>query len=91
MLRFELDQPLTFNNVREETRGSIYRWSLVVKMKGKFLPPSEYAALDIDNKEQMGIFVKGDTLEPFLESRPASASLVKLIRLYEYTHSRRMS
>ena len=65
MLRFELNQPLAFNNVREEQWGSIYRRSLVVKMKGEFPPPSEYAALDIDNKEHMGIFVKDDTLKSF--------------------------
>ena len=91
MLRFVPNHPLTLNNVKEDQRGSFYRRSLVVKMKGKFPPPAEYAALDIDGEERMGIFAKGDTLKPFLGSRPAAADFSKIIWLYESTYYRRLS
>ena len=58
MMRFDLNRPLTFNNARGKQWGRIYRRSLVMKMKGEFLPPSEYASLGFDNKEEKGIFAK---------------------------------
>ena len=76
MLRFELNQPLTFNNVRGEQWGSIYRRSLVVKMKAKFTPLSEYDAIRSVDKEDMGSSPSATRLSRFskadLQQRPSS-------------------
>ena len=67
MLRFELNQALTFHNVKEEQRGSIYRRSLVIKMNAKFLPSEWYNALPIEIKDTKGVFSKDAALKKFIE------------------------
>ena len=79
MLRFELNQALTFHNVKEEQWGSIYRRSLVIKMKARFIPSEEYNELPLDIKSTKGVFPKDDTLKKFLESRQADGAFFKLI------------
>ena len=79
MLRFGLNRPLTFNNAREEKWGIIYRRSLVIKMKAKSTQMPEYEEIHSVNREEAGIFANGDTLNPFLESRPAAAAFIVLI------------
>ena len=50
MLRFELNSPLTFSHITEDCWDSIYRRSLVMEMKGQFLPAEEYELLNEDER-----------------------------------------
>ena len=36
MVRFEMDRPIFFSNIKEHARGSIYRRSLVIEMEGVY-------------------------------------------------------
>ena len=87
MLRFELNQPLTFNNVKEAQWDSIYRRSLVMRMKGKFIPAEEYRSLSEEQRQKSGFFIKGDTLKSFLESGPAASAFFNIIYNFMNEHS----
>ena len=86
-VRFELNKPLNFANVKEELRNSIYRRSLVVTTKGKFLPKYEYDALPPDAKESGYVSPKGDKLKGFLESKPADAAFLNIIYRHVNNHT----
>ena len=51
-LRFELNNQLAFPNITEDSRCIIYRSSLVVEMKGQFLPNDEYESLTEEEKNR---------------------------------------
>ena len=78
MWRFDLNQALTRNKATDDTRGIIYRLSLVDRMKGRFIPSAEYDPLDMDREEAKGIPANGDKIKSFLEIRPASAAFCNL-------------
>ena len=79
LARFELNKPLTFDNVKEESWGSIYMTSLAITTKGEFLPKYEYDALPPDVKESGYVFPKGDTVKGFLESNPEASDFPNII------------
>ena len=74
MMRFELKNPLTFDNIADDSRDSIYRRSLVIEMNGAFLPAEEYESPTDEEKNTRGIFPNGDTLKSFLEEMPSSVA-----------------
>ena len=78
-MRFQKSQVPSLRNAHEEHWASIYRRSLVVKMKAKFIPVEEYDAISAEMKRGTGVFPKGDGLEKFLESRPAAGAFVRVI------------
>ena len=82
VVRFEMNRPLFFANIKEPARGSIYRRSLVIEMKGKFTPRGEYDAIQEEARRARNIFANGDTLERFLESRQAGAAFPNTIYKY---------
>ena len=88
-VRFELNKPLTFTNVKADARDIIYRRSLVITTKSKFSPHRAYDALPIDLKESGYISPRGDTLEGFVESRPAASAFFNII--YRYVATRAIS
>ena len=71
-LRFELNRPMKFANITESSWGSIYRRSLVIKLRGKFAPKSEIRGLP-------GVFAKDDTLKEFLESKSAASVFLRIL------------
>ena len=88
MLRFELNSPLEFDNITDDNWDSIYRRSLVIEMKGRFLPSEEYDSLTEDEKATGSIFQKDDTLKSFLEERPAALAFFNIV--YAYMNKRTM-
>ena len=86
MLSFELNQALTFNNVKEAQRDSIYRISSVLRMKGKFIPAEEYRSLSDEQRGKSGVFVKDDALKSPLDSRPADSAFFNTI--YNFMNER---
>ena len=86
MLRFELNQAPTSNSAKEAQWGSIYRMSLAIRMNGEFTQSKEYSSLPDEQRAKAGVFVKGDTLKSFLESRPAVSAFFNII--YNFTNER---
>ena len=82
MVRFEMNRPLFFAQIKEDAWDSIYRRSLVIEMKGKFTPMGEYEAIPEETRIARNIFAKGDTLKRFLESRPSGAAFFSIIYKY---------
>ena len=62
MMRFQTSQLPSFRNAREEHWEGIYSRSLVVKMKAKFAPVEEYAALPAEMRGGAGVFPKDDDI-----------------------------
>ena len=62
MMRFQTSQLPSFRNAREEHWEGIYSRSLVVKMKAKFAPVEEYAALPAEMKGAREYFPRTMTL-----------------------------
>ena len=80
LLRFELNKPLTFAGISESNWDSIYRRSLVVELRGKFVPHSEICG-------KAGVFPKDDTLKEFVESKPAAAVFLHLLVQHMNKHT----
>ena len=76
MMRFELNQALAFNNAKGAKWRSIYRMSLAIRPKGKYIPVWEYRALSDEQRARAGVFVKDYTLTTFLESRPDASAFL---------------
>ena len=77
-----MNRPLFFANIKEPAWDSIYRRSLVIEMKGMFIPKNEYDAIPDETRRARHIFAKGETLQRFLESRPAGAAFFNTIYKY---------
>ena len=87
MLRFELNNPLMFANVTEDSWDGIYRRAIVIDMKGQF-PPKRRARVALGRRKNAGnISPKGDTLKNFLEARPAAAAFFNIIYAYMNNHT----
>ena len=78
ILRFGLSQPLTFNNVKEAQRDSIYRRSLAIQMKGKFIPAAEYRSLSDEQRAKSGVFIKEDSPNSYSQNASQDTSRIIL-------------
>ena len=50
MMRFELNNPLAFANIADDSWGSIYRRSIAIETNGQFPPDEEYGSLTDEEK-----------------------------------------
>ena len=71
-MRFELNRPLKFTDVKDSTWCIIYRRSLDIQLKERFVPKQELCG-------RPGTFAKHGTLGDFLESGPAGAVFPRLL------------
>ena len=71
-LRFELNRPMRFANITESNWDSIYRRSLVVRLRGEFVPRAEL-------RGDTGVFAKDDALKDFLDSKSAASVFLRIL------------
>ena len=68
--RFELNTPVRFSGVNEDNYWSLFRRTLVIVYKARFLD-HDYLKKFMPDHEAEGVFVRDPTLKKFLQSDPA--------------------
>ena len=87
--RFEMNSTLSFKGVSEDTFDSILRRSLVVELRGKFVPA------EVLNKHyptgdggDHGVFVKDTTLKPWARTSAAAGALWRTVEGWLRQHTK---
>ena len=81
----ELNKLITFEGVTELAFHAIFRRSLLIKIKSRFLD-ADYVRDHVPDAAKYGLFPRQPDLKQFLSSEPAVAAGLKMQHAFEEEH-----